>query len=98
VAASTEARQMPGERRPTMTTQTTTRQISISINRADDGSGGWSLHDARPGHEGDDFLVSGSGRLVGGQWALPPKRAYATARRVARERDRGQGTRGVDLG
>jgi hypothetical protein len=79
-------------------TTTTIGDSQISINRADDGSGGWSLHDERPGHESDDYLVSGSGRMVHGQWAQPSRRAYSIARRVMRERDRGLRTRGIDIG
>lgn len=81
-----------------MTTTTTIHDSMISINRADDGSGGWSLHDERPGHESDDYLVSGSGRMINGQWATPSRRAYSTARRVMRERDRGLCTSGINLG
>jgi hypothetical protein len=82
----------------TMTKKTMIADSMISINRADDGSGGWSIHDERPGHEGDDLLVTGRGRMVHGQWAQPSRRAYSIARRVMRERDGGRRTSGVDIG
>jgi len=62
----------------------------IHLVRSDMGDGGWSLHarrlDSRSGRIEDEYplLISGSGRLIKGQWANPPARAYAAARRAAR--------------
>ena len=68
----------------------------LYLVRSDMGDGGWSLHahvidvnseDEGP-HEAYPVLASGPGRIVRGEWAPPPQRAYARARRKARALDR----------
>jgi hypothetical protein len=87
-----------------MATQTTNEQIPLVVNRADDGSGGWSLHLDLEGHENDDFLCSGQAHWIAdkkfkqirgiGRWSRPNKRDMVTARRVARERRSGRAGEG----
>lgn len=74
-------------------------QIPIVVNRADDGSGGWSLHLDLAGHEDDEFLCAGSARWIRGtgRWSRPSQKDLSTARRVARQRISGIPTRGIDL-
>ena len=71
-----------------MTTQTDyTADMAIGLYRSDMGDGGWSLHadDAR-----ETLLVSGSGRMVRGGWAMPSQRAYRMARAQIARIGRGQ--------
>jgi hypothetical protein len=85
----------------------TNEQIPLVVNRADDGSGGWSLHLDSAGYEDDEFLCTGSSRWIPdknfkqirgvGRWARPNLKDFATARRVARQRLNGIRARGVDL-
>lgn len=57
----------------------------IFLSRSDIGCGGWSLHCHIVANDEWPYLVSGDGRWVRGEWADPPKSAYARARRLARE-------------
>lgn len=82
-------------------------QIPMVINRADDGSGGWSLHLDLDGHENDDFLCAGSARWLQdqkfkqirgiGRWSRPNQKDFSVARRVALQRLSGIWTHGIDL-
>jgi hypothetical protein len=82
-------------------------QIPMVVNRADDGSGGWSLHLDLAGHEDDELLCAGSARWIPdrkfkqirgtGHWSRPSQKDFSIARRVARQRISGIPTRGIDL-
>jgi hypothetical protein len=53
--------------------------MEIKLSRCEMGSGGWSL--AVEKEDGEWIvLTSGPGRMVRGEWAPPPRAAYASAR------------------